>query len=416
MLKFSKIDDELSIYKGKEIILFGAGNNGKIIKKSLEHKGFKIAYFCDNDEKKWGEKLDNIEIISPDHLYEIYDEKMLIQISCIYSREIEKQLQTSNISFFISFEEYNARMYALWIYKALPQSLYAYRALSSEPSYAVGQLRKECLDYALRFKYFDLESYNVICLPPKTGNHTLENSLYKCNGEYIRIGHCYNRIFDELKELVKGKMKIVTAVRDPIAQNISLFFQLASGVSFCDIPEFWKNGGDIQKVWDAWIAYELKEEFQLYREFEDDRRNIKFLYMDYINKTFDNVIVIQNFFEYNFERYNGINVYEYPFDKKKGYTIIQNEDLEIFIYQLEKLDVIKNKLGEFLGVKDLKLFNDNVGNEKWYASTYRRALKELKLEKEYYDYCYTSEYIKHFYDEKDIEKFRERWVNNLKEI
>lgn len=36
MIRFSKIDDELSIYKKRTVILFGAGNSGLRIKKELE--------------------------------------------------------------------------------------------------------------------------------------------------------------------------------------------------------------------------------------------------------------------------------------------------------------------------------------------------------------------------------------------
>lgn len=61
-------------------------------------------------------------------------------------------------------------------------------------------------------KCFNLESYNLLCLLSKIGNYTLANSLDWCNVEYIRIEPCYNRIFDELKELVKGKIRIATAV------------------------------------------------------------------------------------------------------------------------------------------------------------------------------------------------------------
>ena len=409
MIRLSKIDDKLSIYNDKEIVLFGAGNNGKQIKRSLEYKGFRIAYFCDNDKKKWGKKLDGIDIISPDCLIQLYNKKTLIQISSIHSRQIEKQLESHNIDSFISFEEYNSRIQALCIYKTFPQSLQAYKALYSEPSYVVGQLGKECLDYALKFKYFNLEKYNVICLPPKTGNYTLENSLDMCGAEYIRIGPCYNRIFDELKELVKGKIRIITAVRDPIAQNLSFFFQLCSAVSFCDIPEFWENGGDIQILWEAWISHVLRDELELHKECD-----ISFSYMDYYNKIFNNIITVQSFFERNFERYNGYDVYEYPFDKENGYSIVQNEEAEIFIYQLERLNDIKGELGEFLGIKDFKLYDANVGDKKWYAPAYKQALKELKLEKKYYDHCYSSKYIEHFYNDRDIGKFKQRWINNVK--
>lgn len=39
MIKFSKIDDGLNIYKERKVILFGAGNCGMRIKAELERVG-----------------------------------------------------------------------------------------------------------------------------------------------------------------------------------------------------------------------------------------------------------------------------------------------------------------------------------------------------------------------------------------
>lgn len=405
MIRFSKIDDKLTIYKEKEIILFGAGGHGKRIKKELESKGFEIAYFCDNDEKKWGTEIENLKVISPENLCEIYNEKVLIQISTVFSEEIEVQLMNLKMDSFISFYEYSERMAGLYIYKTLPQSLEIYKEFYSKSNYLIDQTRKDCLDYAVKVKYLNLDSYNILCMPPKTGNYTLMASLGKCGAEYVRFGHSYNRMFEGLKELIGEKrIKIVTAVRDPIAQNLSLFFQITSNLCYCDIPEYWENGGDVQAVWDLWTAYETGDEF---------RTKSVFSYMESTNGLFDNVIIIQRFFDENFKKFNDIDVYNYEFDKEHGYTIIKKENIEIFIYQLERLEEVKHHLGTFLGVKDLTLTNGNVGDRKWYASIYKQALKELKLSKEYFEYCYNSNYVKHFYTENDIERFKDRWSKNI---
>ena len=73
MIRFSKIDDELSIYKKRTVILFGAGNSGLRIKKELEGGGIKINSVCDNNMDKWGGDMDGLEIISPFRLCEIYN-------------------------------------------------------------------------------------------------------------------------------------------------------------------------------------------------------------------------------------------------------------------------------------------------------------------------------------------------------
>lgn len=415
MIKFSKIDDGLNIYKERKVILFGAGNCGMRIKAELERVGgVKINCFCDNDSGKWGTTMEGLAVISPSELQQVYNEETLIQISSAFSKQIEAQLRSLHMESFISYEEYCSRMNCLCIYKNLPEYLDIYRSLYSNPSYIVLQIREKCLGYAARVNYFDFNSYNIICLPPKTGNYTLESSLRKYSVEYIRIGHCFDRISDELRKFIKGKkIKIVTAVRDPIAQNISFFFQ--SNTRFCDIPEYWKDGGNVQILWNAWISHVLRNKFQSDKKTVQDSGEIIFAYMDDINNIFHNMICIQDFFQENFEKYNHINVYNYPFDKKRGYSIIQDKDTEIFVYQLEKLNDIRKELGEFLEIENLELINDNVGEEKWYASAYKQALKGLKLSREYFEYCYNSELVRHFYSEEDIHRFRKRWSKNIDE-
>ncbi len=77
-----------------EAIIFGAGEYGKELKRGLEkYYRIKILAICDNDEKKWGGKIEEIPIISPQNLGGISFEKIFI---CVEKgpifRAIEAQL------------------------------------------------------------------------------------------------------------------------------------------------------------------------------------------------------------------------------------------------------------------------------------------------------------------------------------
>ena len=69
----------------KETILFGAGCLGELAYKYLKSY-YDIIYFCDNDENKWGKKINKIEIISPDKLKDHKD--TIIIITSMYHKEI----------------------------------------------------------------------------------------------------------------------------------------------------------------------------------------------------------------------------------------------------------------------------------------------------------------------------------------
>lgn len=73
----------------KELIIFGASKLGKMAFFNLKNQ-YKIKYFCDNDEKKWGNYIDGVKIISPT---EVEDSSCCyIVIASMYFREITKQL------------------------------------------------------------------------------------------------------------------------------------------------------------------------------------------------------------------------------------------------------------------------------------------------------------------------------------
>lgn len=77
----------------KEIILFGAGNIAIEFIKQYRSK-VHFAFIVDNDPKKWGKRLLNVEIKSPDIIKKegILEKRKLIVTSMFY-KDIEKQLK-----------------------------------------------------------------------------------------------------------------------------------------------------------------------------------------------------------------------------------------------------------------------------------------------------------------------------------
>lgn len=95
------------LFKDKNV-LFGAGSYGIAYLEELNKAGIKVDYFCDNDQKKWGRKIQNIDIISPEKLAEISKEQILnVIISSTYEKEIYEQLVN---------EKLNIRIYRELIY------------------------------------------------------------------------------------------------------------------------------------------------------------------------------------------------------------------------------------------------------------------------------------------------------------
>ncbi|MCF6095704.1 acetyltransferase [Thermovorax subterraneus] len=50
------------------IVVIGAGGHAKVVAATLIEAGFKVAFFLDEDEKKWGGKIFDIPIVGPGEL------------------------------------------------------------------------------------------------------------------------------------------------------------------------------------------------------------------------------------------------------------------------------------------------------------------------------------------------------------
>lgn len=85
----------------ENIIIWGAGLNGLRLKRDLYKctEEIKVCFFCDNNVKKQGCKLDGIEIISYEQVLRMYKEGWngSIAISAIKPADIVEQIRRSNI-------------------------------------------------------------------------------------------------------------------------------------------------------------------------------------------------------------------------------------------------------------------------------------------------------------------------------
>lgn len=74
---------------------------------------------------------------------------------------------------------------------------------------------------------------------------------------------------------------------------------------------------------------------------------------------------------------------------------------------------IAKEISEFVGGDFVKWEMANVAADKWVADSYKQAQKEIKFSQEYFDKCFDEPYVKHFYSDEDIEKFKTRWRTHI---
>lgn len=355
----------LSVYKDRDVYIFGASGGGEIVKDFLEHHGVTICAFVDSNKEKWGTSFFGYEVISPKKLQEDVkvNKNVLVQIASSYENEIRDELKKMNITDYISFS--------------------AFFMLKKRKIFELFQQDKKFYEYYLEHvvsplnttknlwnQYFDkvtlnqkIDSVVALCMPPKTGNFT---------------------------------------VSDAFSQNISLLFQIGDGEGYLiDQPEYWENDYFklLQKV-DCMDSGSDVADCIFQRTIHSD------------NKT----MFIQNFFEEQFKKRLGIDLLAEPFDTKRGFSIVEQNGLEIFIFQLEKIDSIQKELLAFAGLDSkIEFKRANDAADKYYAPLYQQVKETISITRQYFEDSFNNPYIKHFYSEEDIKKFRMKWEKHVVE-
>ena len=181
----------------------------------------------------------------------------------------------------------------------------------------------------------------------------------------------YNKISKE-----KRKAKIITLVRDPLSRNISAFFEnlhVYIGLNHKDTD------------------YPLKK------------------LIDIFIKEYNHEVPLQ-WFDLELKKATGINVYNYPFPKHKGYITIEKNNIELLIVKLEIPDDLKQKvIADFLNLDQFRLVSQNLGKDKTYSNTYQQFKQSISLSHDYINEMLSSKFATHFYSDKDIDELWGRW-------
>lgn len=176
--------------------------------------------------------------------------------------------------------------------------------------------------------------------------------------------------------LLSRKITIVSLFRDPVARNISAFFEQSQYVTDVNLASesveglpaiFWKHCN--HKAPKVWFDQELKRTF-------------------------------------------GIDVLKHPFDKENGYSIIRTKHVDVLVLTMEKLNGNEAVIGQFLGIDNFSLVSTNRSENKAYKDVYRKFIKDLNIPRSYCDELYQSPIVRHFYSAAEVEAFYDRWMTS----
>jgi len=195
----------------------------------------------------------------------------------------------------------------------------------------------------------------------------------------IRQGKMLRNLIEQDQD---KEWRIITLVRDPVAQDVSRFFHA--------IEEVIPNAR--QRLLNNEIPTEELVEIFI--------------------KGWDHQAAL-SWFDRQVNPVFGIDVFSQPFpksSKSKRYSLMRKGRFSLLIMRLENLnECFSEAIEDFLGIKSADLMISNVASDKWYSKAYSEFLSNAILPTEYLADMYNSKLATHFYTEKEINRFIARW-------
>lgn len=220
--------------------------------------------------------------------------------------------------------------------------------------------------------------------PERLSNHVLKNQSKGLPIEnHVKIGQMINKKLPDL--LSKKKWKVITLVREPIARNISAYFQNLNRVHIKNCLKHYQNN-----------KIELQEIIEHF--FQNYPHDLPLEWLDHeIKAVF------------------GIDVYQSNFDPNQGYHIYRQGTVDLLLMRLEDLnncwnEAIQDFFDDESSNNQVKLNPNNVGETKEYSDLYKQFRKFVNIPEEYIDKMYGSQYAQHFYTAQELEAFKNYWL------
>jgi endo-alpha-1,4-polygalactosaminidase (GH114 family) len=239
--------------------------------------------------------------------------------------------------------------------------------------YQMGKVGSASIKTKLK-EYDDLAVYHIHRLNKKTNDLMIKMHLNNCNVELALQERKWKEISTFLQS-EKPNLYIITAIRDPIARNISAFFQ----------------------------NYDFKQQK------ESDVSSLVYKFMN----EYPHQLPLK-WFDEQIKEVFGIDVLNYPFDRKRGWNTITYRNIKCLLMTAETRDADKiTAINSFLQINIGQLARTNVGEQKNYASLYKKFKKRVVFSQDYLRNILQNPVIEHFYTPDQINMFLDEWSSKI---
>jgi hypothetical protein len=192
----------------------------------------------------------------------------------------------------------------------------------------------------------------------------------------------HERIKAVLESKPSASIDIVTLVRDPIARAVSMFFHKLDWYLPTWQDQYGKGVLQIEDLIELFLERERPWPWE------------------------------EDWFEVELKPTFGIDVYQEPFDHKRGWQAYERNDGKVRCLLIRTEDLNsrgKAALEQFFGMPFGNIEAVNTGAARPQGALYVR-FRESGLPNDFVDRCYATKLAQHFYTKDELNSFRRRWV------
>lgn len=197
-------------------------------------------------------------------------------------------------------------------------------------------------------------------------------------------------LFEQIQKKNR-RWQIVSLVREPIARNISTFFENLEVTEKPDQGEY--------AVKSDYYAFEIDVTL-------DNLAPLTTLFFDRLNH--DRPL---RYFDDEIKTVFAIDVFTDDFPREQGYKIYRSEYADLLLIRLENLNqCAQSAFKDFMGVDGFSLVQTNIASAKVYAALYSEFKRTIHLPDSYINRMYDSRCARYFYSDDEIQAFRDKWT------
>jgi len=172
------------------------------------------------------------------------------------------------------------------------------------------------------------------------------------------------------------RLRVISPVREPIANNISMFFE----------------------VFDHYTGH----------PFDQSTLSVDDMIEVFVSKYVHGRPLV--WFDAELKTTLGLDVYQHAFSQEQGFATISQGNVELLLLKCELDDSIKQQaIAEFLGLDDFQMIRSNVSSRRSHGGAYAEFKQRIRIPESLLDRMYESKYARFFYSDAERARFRARW-------